>query len=372
MATTPVHIASATGIAQDYVRLKSRKYRIVLLALCTLLLVVFVVSLGLGGITISPVQVLGILLDRLGLSSGIAYADQQAMVLMAIRLPRILLAMLVGAGLAVSGAIMQGLFRNPLADPGLIGVSSGAALAAVLMIVFGTTILGTASTIWQLWAIPLAAFLGSLAAIYLVYTLATWKGQTSVATMLLAGIALNALTAAGTGLMLMIADDAQLRDITFWTLGSVGGATWKSLAIIAPLVLIGIGIAIKLAASLNAMMLGEADATHLGIKVQYVKGLVVWITGLTVGATVAVTGIIGFVGLVVPHLLRLATGPDNRLLVPGSALLGASLLLAADLLARTIIAPAELPIGIVTSLLGAPFFLWLLLKYRDEAGTNFA
>jgi iron complex transport system permease protein len=186
--------------------------------------------------------------------------------------------------------------------------------------------------------------------------------------MLLAGIALNALAGAGTGLTTIVADDAQLRDITFWLLGSLGGATWASLSAVAPFVLIGVLGAPFLAKSLNAMLLGESEARHLGIHVEHVKLGVVMVTALTVGAAVALAGIIGFVGLVVPHLLRLTMGPDHRGLLPGSALLGASLLLGADLLARTIAAPAELPIGIVTAFIGAPFFLWLLLRNRQAVG----
>jgi len=348
-----------------------RRNRIISVILLTILLLSTLLSIGMGGVSITPLQVFSIFLDRLGIESPWQYTNQQEMVLFAIRLPRVLLAILVGAGLSVSGAIMQGLFRNPLADPGLVGVSSGAAVFAVATIVFGTTLLGGISSLLGTYMIPFAAFLGSMVVIFTVYRLSTWQGQTSVATMLLAGIALSAIAAAGMGLMILIADESQLRDITFWTLGSLGGATWTTLLIVSPFILLGLLGSLRLARPLNTILLGESAATHLGIQTEPLKRKVILITGLTVGAAVAVTGIINFVGLVVPHLVRLTIGPDHRTLIPGSALLGASLMLLADLISRTIISPAELPIGLVTALIGAPFFLWLLLQFRQKAGLGF-
>jgi iron complex transport system permease protein len=266
---------------------------------------------------------------------------------------------------------MQGLFRNPLADPSLIGVSSGAALAAVVTIVLGPVLMGGWADALGPFLLPAAAFAGGVGATVLVYRLGTRNGQTSVATMLLAGIAINALAGAGTGLMTFIADDDQLRDLTFWTLGSLGGATWTQLAVVGPCLLGGMVAAPLLARPLNALLLGEGEAFHLGIDTERTKKQVVTLAALVVGAAVAVSGVIGFIGLVVPHLLRLAVGPDHRVLIPGSALLGGALLLGADVLARTIVAPAELPIGIVTALVGAPFFLWLLLRDRNR-GTGYS
>ena len=332
---------------------------------------VFVAALGTGAVTISPGQVLAILADRLGLSLPWAFETRQAMVLFGIRLPRVVLGVLVGAGLSVSGTAMQGLFRNPLADPALVGVSSGAALGAVGVIVLGAALPAAWAGLAGPFLLPLAAFAGGALATLLVYRLATSEGRTSVATMLLAGIAINAVAGAGTGLMTFLADDDQLRDLMFWTLGSLGGATWTRLAVVAPLVLVGIAATLPLARPLNALLLGEAEAGHLGIDTQHVKRRVIVLAALVVGAATAVSGIIGFIGLVVPHLLRLALGPDHRYLLPGSALLGASLLLGADLLARTLLAPAELPIGIVTALVGGPFFLWLLLR-QGRRNTHFS
>lgn len=363
---------AANGQAAASMRAQHRRrVRLVLGGLVALLLGAVGASLALGAVAITPGQVLAILGDRIGVSLPWAYETRQELVLTAIRLPRVLLAIGVGGGLAVSGAVMQGLFRNPLADPSLIGVSSGAALAAVITIVLGSTVFGAWSDGLGAFLLPAAAFAGGVIATLVVYRLATREGQTSVTTMLLAGIAMNALAGAGTGLMIFIADDDQLRDLTFWTLGSLGGATWTRLAVVGPCLLGGMLAAPLLSRPLNALLLGEGEALHLGINTEQVKKLVIMLAALVVGAAVAVSGIIGFIGLVVPHLLRLAVGPDHRVLVSGSALLGGALLLGADLLARTIVAPAELPIGIVTALLGAPFFLWLLLRDRKR-GTGYS
>lgn len=349
-----------------------QRERRVLVGLVAVLVGAVALGLGMGAVAISPGQVLTILGKQVGLSLPWAVEPRQTLVLTSIRLPRVLLGVGVGGGLAVSGAVMQGLFRNPLADPSLIGVSSGAALAAVVMIVLGPVLVGPwAETLGPL-LLPAAAFAGGIGATVIVYRLGTRNGRTSVATMLLAGIAINAMAGAGTGLMTFIADDDQLRDLTFWTLGSLGGATWTQLAVVGPCLLGGILAAPLLARPLNALLLGEDEAFHLGIDTERVKMYVVTLAALVVGAAVAVSGVIGFIGLVVPHLLRLAVGPDHRVLIPGSALLGGALLLGADVLARTVVAPAELPIGIVTALVGAPFFLWLLLRDRGrDAGYSF-
>jgi iron complex transport system permease protein len=285
-------------------------------------------------------------------------------VLLSIRLPRALLAILVGAALAVAGAAMQGLFRNPLADPGLIGVSTGAALVAALVIVLGSSLPLAFSGLLRDALLPLAAFLGGLGATWLVYRIASREGRTEVATMLLAGIALNAVAGAGIGLLIFASDDQALRDLNFWLLGSLGGVTWDRLLIAAPAMLAPALAALWLARPLNALLFGETEALHLGFAVERVKRLVVVLSALAVGASVALTGVIGFVGLVVPHLVRLTLGPDHRVLLPASLMLGATLLLLADLLARTLVLPAELPIGILTSCVGGPFFLWLLLRRR--------
>lgn len=296
--------------------------------------------------------------------AGGAISERDRLIIRDIRMPRVAMGCLIGAALAVSGAVMQGLFRNPLADPGLIGVSAGAGLGAVSMIVLGGTVLAPFAALAGVYALPAAAFVGGLAVTILLYMISTRQGQTSVATMLLAGIALGALANAVLGLLVFVADDRQLRDITFWNLGSLAGATWLKVGAIGPIVATTLAIAPFMARGLNGLALGEANARHLGIPVQQLKYVAIFIVAAAVGAAVAVSGGIGFVGIVVPHLLRLAVGPDNRYLLPASALGGACLLLLADAVARTVVAPAELPIGIVTAAAGAPVFLWILLRRR--------
>ncbi len=343
---------------------QARRTRVVLGAFGVTLAAGMVASVAVGAVGLSPAQVVGVLAARLGIDAGAASTDQQAAVLLAIRLPRVLLSVVVGAGLAVSGAVMQGLFRNPLADPGLVGVSSGAALGAAGAIVLGAT-LGVAGALAPV-LVAAAAFCGGLATTFVVYRVATARGRTSVTTMLLAGIAINALCGAGVGVLVLFADDGQLRDLTFWTLGSLGGATWGALAIAAPLVGAAVLASPWLARALDALLLGEAEARHLGIRTDRVTAIAVTLSALAVAAATAVAGLIGFVGLVAPHLVRLLLGPGHRALLPGSALVGATLLVFADLAARTVLAPAEVPIGIVTAVAGAPFFLALLLHGRAD------
>lgn len=325
-------------------------------------------SLAVGAVTITPGQIAAIIVNTLGFKLPWAYTEAQQAVLLAIRLPRLLLGVLVGAVLAVSGAAVQGLFRNPMADPALIGISSGAALAAVAVIVLNATLPAPFSLLSGRYGLPLAAFIGGFAGTSLVYRFATVQGRSDMASLLLAGIAVNALAGAATGLLTYLADDAQLRSITFWSMGSFGGATWNEVLLGLPFFLLALGLLPLLARALNALLLGEAEAMHLGFSVETVKTLVIALVALGVGASVALAGIIGFVGLLVPHLLRLALGPDHRLLLPGSALLGANLLLLADLCARTWVVPAEIPIGILTALLGAPCFLYLLRKQQNGFG----
>lgn len=298
------------------------------------------------------------------LATGQPLSQMEQVVLWDIRMPRMILGICVGAALAVSGAVMQGLFRNPLADPGIVGVTAGAGLGAVSAIVLGGLLpLGVMGAV-GFWLVPLAAFLGCWTSTIVLYRVSTRRGRTSVATMLLAGIALGALAAALSGILVYMADDAQLRDLTFWGLGSLAGATWSKTAIAGPIILIAIAIATTVAHGLNGLAFGEATAAHMGISVQRVKNLAILIVAAATGAAVAVSGGIGFIGIIVPHLLRLSTGPDHEPLLLNAALLGASLLLIADVISRVIIAPAELPIGIVTAILGAPVFLWILLRRR--------
>jgi len=358
--------AASPPLSEDPARRRIRP-AVALGALSLALIVATIFAVGHGAFRIPPLDVLTILASRLGVD-GLAIDPQQVAVLGSIRLPRVLLAILTGAGLAVAGALMQGLFRNPLADPTLIGIATGGALAAAFVIVLGSTWLPGASRLLGAWTLPLAAFIGALAVTSLVYAIGAAQGLLSLPLVLLAGIAINALAMAGVGVLSYLANDEQLRNLIFWNFGSLGGATWPLLSAVAPLALTAIVFGSALARPLNALALGEAQAGHLGVDVPRTKRLAVLLTALAVGALVAATGVIGFIGLVAPHAIRLACGPDHRIVIPGAALLGAVLVVLADALARTIVSPAELPIGILTAGLGAPFFLALLLRRRAQGG----
>ncbi len=325
-------------------------------ALVLLLILVSITGLAIGAADTSLWSGL------LAFVQGEELSVRDEIVLLHIRLPRLLTGVTVGAALATSGALLQGLFRNPLADPGIIGVSAGASFGAVCAIVLGT-VLPFASALGMA-LLPIFAFAGAWSATLLLYGIATRQGRTSVATMLLAGIALSALTMALTGVLIYMADDAQMRDFTFWNMGSLSGANWSKLTIAAPVILVSLIVAQALASGLNSMALGEAAARHMGVSVQLVKRLTILCVAAATGVAVAISGGIGFVGIVVPHILRLLSGPDHRRLLLNSALLGACVLVLADVVARVIIAPAELPIGIITAILGGPFFLWILLRQR--------
>ncbi len=316
-------------------------------------------SLTMGAAGLGPGRLLAVL-------GGQPLTVAEAVVLYDIRLPRLAMGLLVGGALAVSGALLQGLFRNPRADPGIVGVGAGASLGAVLAIVLGGALPAGVIALTAGQLVPLAACVGGWLFTMALYRLASSQGRTQVATLLLAGIAMGAMAAAGIGVLIYLADDTQLRDLTFWSMGSLAGATWGKVLAILPLILLVFGLMPGLGRGLNALALGEAQALHLGIDVQRLKQRSVMATALATGAAVAVSGGIGFVGIVVPHLLRLAQGPNHRRLLPQAALLGAMLLVLADLLSRLIVAPAELPIGIITALLGAPVFLWILLRQANS------
>lgn len=336
---------------------------LVILLACLLL-----VSAGVGPMQVSIQDTTRILFATLGLDTLHAVPQNVVAVVESIRLPRSVLAAVVGAALAVSGASIQGLFRNPLADPGLIGVSGGAALAAVSMIVLGGSAFSAFTALTGVYALPIAAFCGGFITTLIVARVSMGRFGTSITTMLLVGIAVNIFTGAGIGIFTYIADDAMLRTLTFWTMGSLGGSTWPSVLAASSLVVFAVALLMTQAKALNALLLGESEARHLGIDVERVKLRVMLLAALAVGASVSVSGMIGFIGLVVPHLVRLSIGPDHRFLLPASALLGALLLLAADMLARTVVAPAELPIGLITSILGGPAFIALILYRKQVRG----
>jgi iron complex transport system permease protein len=349
-----------TAATADAVRARGRsRDAAIVLTAAALAIVAATASLAIGPVSIAPHRVAAILVDFL---DGAAATSRDAIVVLNVRLPRTLLAVLVGASTALAGAVMQGLFRNPLADPGVVGVSSGAALAAAAWFILGA---GLATLLpWNLGTLglPISAFAGGLAVTATLHLLSRRDGQTSATLLLLAGIAIGAFTSAGVGVLVFIASDQQLREFTFWTLGSRGGATTTKILMVLPFALAFIVTAPRMARGLDALALGEAEAFHLGVDVERLKRVAIIGVAGAVGASVAVAGVIGFVGLITPHVVRLAIGPSHRLLLPVTALAGAAFLLAADIVARTLAAPSEIPIGVITAGVGAPFMLWLLLK----------
>ncbi|MDC3261719.1 iron ABC transporter permease [bacterium] len=327
-------------------------------ALAILLPVAVLISLVVGTVNIS-------LSDAVSTLVGKAASSQTETILFDIRLPRILMAIFVGAVLASTGAVMQGLFRNPLADPSLIGVSSGASVGASLMIVTAGGFIQSGALV-GLSLVAVGAFIGGFAATLLVYRLATSGIGTSVTTMLLAGIAIGALAGALNSLLSYFSDNDMLRQISLWQMGNLSGASWLKVSLMGAVALLLMLLFPRDSKALNALLLGESEARHLGIDVQRVKRRLIVLTALGVGVSVALAGLVGFVGLIMPHIVRLAIGPDHRWLVPASALAGATLLVIADSLARIVVIPAELPTGILTALLGAPFFVALLLQQRKD------
>ena len=337
--------------------------RTVWLAGLGLLAIALVAGSAQGAYAISPAQLWNVLRDMVGGSDN---PTPEHLVFVNIRLPRLLLGVAAGAGLGLAGALMQGLFRNPLADPGLIGVSSGAALAAASFIVMGNLWFPDLPRALGSWTLVSMAFMGGLVVTFLIYALAQSQGGTRMGLMLLAGIAVNALAGAGLGYLSFLATDEQLRNLQFWLLGSLGGARWSAVVLVGAVVTLACGAGLTLARPLNAIALGEAQAVLLGVDVERTKRWAIWVCALAVGAVTATTGMIGFVGLIAPHWVRMVAGPDHRIVLPGSALLGAALVLAADAVARTAVKPAELPLGVLTAFIGVPMFLFMLRHFRGR------
>lgn len=329
-------------------------------SLLAVLLLLSLLSAGIGAYEIPLGDVLASVQHRIGLG-GHALDRTAESVLWNIRLPRVVLAVLVGASLGCAGALMQGVFGNPLAEPGVIGISAGAAVGAVGAIALGLTFLGN-------WTVTVCAFVAGLATVFLVYAMSRSGGRTEVVTLILTGIAVNAFAGALIGLFIFFADNAQITQITFWQLGSLAQATWPKVLAVLPCALLGLAVAPFHSRRLDLLALGERPARHLGVDVERLRIVLILVVALLTAAAVAVAGIITFVGLLVPHLLRMANGPGHRFLVPGSALGGAVALAAGDLAARTVAAPAELPLGVLTALLGSPFFFWLLRRTRRRQG----
>ena len=320
------------------------------------------VSASMGQLQISPTEVWGTLLRAVGWHTPWAPQDEvTASALWQIRFPRVAASLLVGAALAVAGAVMQAIFGNPLAEPGVVGVSSGAALGAAGAIVVG----GVAATTFGLAG---AAFVGGVVATGVVYGMARAGGRTEVVTLLLTGIAVNAFAGAGLALMIFAGDTQAREQIVFWQLGSLNGTRWNEVAVIAALTVVGGAVALALARRYDLLALGERTAGHLGLKVERLRMVSIVVVAVLTGGAVAFVGIISFVGLVVPHAVRMLLGPAHRRLIAVSALGGAALLVWADAVARTALTGADLPIGLLTSLVGGPFFFWLLRRTRGRAG----
>lgn len=325
--------------------------------LVALLTVTTLLSLATGAFRISLSDLFGIIGDGPSRDTSEVVAHN---VFWQVRLPRIVLAIIVGASLAVAGVIMQGIFRNPLAEPATVGVSAGAAVGAVIAIIVGLNQLPL--------GVQLAAFLGGTLSTALVYVLSRSDGKTEVVTLILTGIAINAFAGAVIGFAVFVADDDEIRSVTFWSLGTLGLATWKAVGLIIPLALLGMAMSARFARVLDTLALGDRPATHLGVRVEPVRLQAIAVVGLLASSAVAATGMIAFVGLLVPHIMRIVLGPRHRHLLWTAALLGASVTLLADLAARSLLSPAELPLGVVTALIGAPFFLLLLRSTRRSQG----
>ncbi|EHK4782122.1 FecCD family ABC transporter permease [Vibrio parahaemolyticus] len=326
----------------------------------------FLAFIAIASITVGPMNIsfTDSLRGLIGAHSELAPHIQ--LVINEIRLPRTILCMFIGAILAICGVVMQGLFRNPLAEPGIIGVSAGAALGGAFAIVVFAEFSQNHPQLMNLAALPLFAFLGGALTTVLVYWLGTNKFGTSVTIMLLAGVAISALSGAAIGFLNFSADDQMLRDLTLWSMGSLAVANWAGIGLASVTLVVLLFWFHKKAMSLNALLLGESEARHLGVPVQKLKRQLILLSAVGVGVTVSICGAIGFIGLVIPHLGRMLAGPDHRTLLPISALLGALLLTCADMIARVLLAPAELPVGIVTALIGAPFFIYLLFQQRGK------
>jgi iron complex transport system permease protein len=346
--------------------IRDHRTTLILSALGLFLVISIVFSLTIGAVSIPVGEVAIVLLQKLGLFTHVPVDEMYSIVLSSIRIPRIVMTVLIGSALGISGSALQGLFRNPLVEPSLIGVSGGSAAAVVIIIVFGAR-WGLPATGWLFHSLlPTVAFAGGLVATFVVLSLSNQLGRTNIAVLILTGVAMNALAGAVIGLAIFYADENQLRTFTFWTLGDLGGASWDALMWTAPLLIGATIMLLFFSRSLNAFALGESEAYHIGVDVERTKKLVIFFAALAVGVSVSLAGMIGFIGLVVPHVIRISFTADHKLVLPASILGGASLLILADTVARTIVTPSELPIGVVTAFIGAPFLIGLLMKAKNK------
>ena len=345
--------------------------KIFLLILGFILFIISIISIGLGPVNISLNQIFNILFYKIGLlsdQSNLNFSSIHESVLWNIRIPRIILGILVGLGLGSAGAILQGLFRNPLVDPGFIGVSSGAAVGAMIAIMFSSMIANYFIQSFIPFILPMLAIIGAFITTMIIYRMSKVANKTNIMAMLLSGIAINALSGAIIGLFVSISSDSELRSFTFWTLGGLDNASWLVVGISALFILTTFLIIYISRKQLDIFMLGDAEANNLGVNVEKLKKRIIVVASIMVGISVSFCGMIGFIGLVTPHLIRLFIGPKHKFLIPGSALLGSILLLLSDLISKTIIAPAQLPVGVITAIIGAPFFIWLIFNQKARMG----
>ena len=345
---------------------KLTKINLFFISMIFILFSLLIIGVSYGPVKITIFNVLVIIVQEFGILKDIFISDINKIVLLDIRLPRVLLGAIVGLALGTSGAILQGLFRNPLVDPGFIGVSSGAAVGAMFAILFTQVI---QIYFWNFlipFILPILAIIGSFITTILVYKMSKVNGKTNIMTMLLAGIAVNAISGSIIGLFVSVSSDIQLRSFTFWTLGGLDNADWFVVFLTALFVTIPLITVFKMKYELDIFMLGDSEAHHLGLNVEALKKKIILMSSIMVGISVSFCGMIGFVGLVTPHLVRLFIGPKHKLLIPGAALLGAIILSLSDLIAKSIIAPAQLPLGVITSAIGAPFFIWLIINQKKR------
>ena len=342
--------------------MKQYKVHSVFLVLIILLSISIVIATSLGGVTIPFYETICVFISKIPFLDINVHTTYET-ILMQIRLPRVLVAGLVGAGLAVSGVVMQSIFRNPMADPGIIGVSAGGAFGGVIAIYFGLSAIGS-------FMVPLLGFLGAFVTLTFVYFISTSNGKTSVLTLLLTGVAISSFLSACSSLIITYSNIAQLQQILYWLMGDLNGRDWDHLKLLIIPVIVSCILFYILRNELDILLLGEEEARNLGMNVQRTRNVLLIVASLLTGVSVSLTGAIGFVGLIVPHIIRLIIGPSHRLLIPASILGGALFLINADLIARLLIRPAELQIGIITAFIGAPFFIYLIIlhKYKEDVG----
>lgn len=342
--------------------MRKLSFRVYYIILATILIVSLIVSARVGAVNLSYEKIFAFIGKAFGFNVHTSFTHIEEQVFLQIRLPRVILCAFVGATLSVSGALMQALFRNPIVEPGLVGTSSGAAFGAAFVFVMGKSIAGPYADILGPYLLPLFAFLGGFLSTIIVYKLSNVFGKTNVSTMILAGIAMNALANGGTGFFSYIARDPQARSITFWNLGTLSGADWNGVILVSISTLAGILLCLRYSKGLNALLLGEEEAGYLGVNTERLKRNVILLNTFMVAMATSLVGVIAFLGLIVPHILRMLKSSDNRFLIIGSALLGAILLNLADMVARILVAPSEFPIGIITAFVGAPVFLYMLIS----------